>query len=578
MAPLIDGIEGERQGLSVPMLSALPGGSGQTNRGAVSYIQMKPAPAAVPLAQFTYRGQRFGGSQSINASNMVIPGTGGQNWYVVDMDLLKSFRVPFEQQTTVTQTDLDGWLAALNVKNTTPNALGVATYTTPYELTNGLVEGKVTQALYTELEGEFIKYVKNLDAEESLPYAMNNGAVMTSMSGNYSTHDMTVGDFDGDGEYEIVVKWRAGGRTRCTPSRSSVATTPRRRPEYIDVYKQDGTMLFRIDMGYNVRSANDHETQLYAEDFDGDGKSELMLKTALGTRIGNWDEASQSVVYQDSGVVGGEDGLASTTPKFQEYFATGNTAALDTYWSLLNSFSISYRSPTAGGGNDSPNDPLLKRWIKTYSRRADRSGQGRPGVLLGLRVERRSRPGRARGQRDLPVPLPGQRRWRQLGHDACHPARQLRVPRVPGSRRRHVVERLQGAGHGAVRGLLAHRTRGRQRSGVTHGATAPTVTSVSSRLSTGSTSSRCPSAGTTTGPHWRPSTSWTARCACRPASTPRTRSTGPLGGRPTTYRNRRNHNTNSADLDGRMIAMRSVLKAMVPPAASAGRDPDPAAR
>ena len=92
------------------------------------------------------------------------------------------------------------------------------------------------------------------------------------------------------------------------------------------MYKQDGTLLFRVDMGYNVRAANDHETTLFAEDFDGDGKSELMLKTALGTRIGNWDEASQSVVYPDSGVVGGEDGLNSTTDKFKEYFATRRRA------------------------------------------------------------------------------------------------------------------------------------------------------------------------------------------------------------------------------------------------------------
>jgi chitodextrinase len=93
-----------------------------------------------------------------------------------------------------------------------------------------------------------------------------------------------------------------------------------------------------------------------------------MVKTGLGTRIGNWDEASQTVVYPDTleTVVGGEDGLQTTTEKFKEYFATGNDQALNTYWSLLNSFSIAYRSPTAGGGNDGPNDPAVKRWIKTY--------------------------------------------------------------------------------------------------------------------------------------------------------------------------------------------------------------------
>jgi hypothetical protein len=117
-----------------------------------------------------------------------------------------------------------------------------------------------------------------------------------------------------------------------------------------------------------VRAGNDHETTLFSQDFDGDGKAELMLKTGLGTRIGNWDEESQSVIYPDTlnSVVGGEDGLNATTDKFKEYFATGNEQALDTYWALLNSYTISYRSPIHGGGNDGVNDPAVKRWIKTY--------------------------------------------------------------------------------------------------------------------------------------------------------------------------------------------------------------------
>lgn len=369
VAPVIDGVEGERQGMSVPMLSSLPGEQGQANRGAVDYIPLKPAPSPVPLAHFTYRRHLFGPSVGLDPADMVVPDTGGENWYVVDMDLLRGFRVAYEDQRTVTQEQLDAWVAQLNDYNTTPNALGVATYTRPRPLTHSLANGKITKPLYDELEGEFIKYVENLDAGTSLPYATTGtGSIYTSMSRPYSTQDMTVGDFDGDGEYEIVVKWRS---TQQDPMNSEPIHSGRNTttaPEYIDVYKLDGTLLFRVDMGYNVRAANDHETTLFAQDFDGDGRSELMLKTALGTRIGNWDEASQSVVYPDTldTVVGGKDGLNATTEKFEEYFTTGNTRALDTYWSLLNSFTISYRSPTDAGGNDGPNDPSLKRWIKTY--------------------------------------------------------------------------------------------------------------------------------------------------------------------------------------------------------------------
>lgn len=359
VAPVVDGVEGAREGMSAPMLSSLSGQTGQAGRGAVHYIPLKPAPAPVPLAHFTYRGHRFGPGTSLNAASMVIPETGGQHWYLVDMDLLRAFREPHDAQTPVTAEQLNGWVEQLNAHN------GEAWQpTTPLG-----ADGRIGDALYAELEAEFIQYVENLDSGTKLPYAKTEtGAIHTSQSAPYSTHDMTVGDFDGDGEYEIVVKWRSTQQDPMYSEPIFGGSNTTTAPEYIDVYKQDGTLLFRVDMGYNVRAANDHETTLFAEDFDGDGRSELMLKTALGTRIGNWDEASQTVVYPDTleTVVGGEDGLNATTEKFREYFAAGDEAALDTYWSLLNSFTISYRSPTVGGGNDGPNDPALKRWIKTY--------------------------------------------------------------------------------------------------------------------------------------------------------------------------------------------------------------------
>ncbi len=359
VAPVIDGVEGLRQGMSVPMLSALKAGTGEADRGAVHYIQLKPAPEPVPLAHFTYRGYRFGPSANLHASNMVIPGTAGHHWYVVDMDLLRAFREPYENKTPVKDGDLREWVNKLNEYNQEE-----------WQPTNTLqANGIITDSLYAELETKFIKYIKELDSGTKLPYAKtNNGAIYTSLSHPYSTQDMTVGDFDGDGEYEIVIKWRS---TQQDPMFSEPIYSGRNTttaPEYIDVYKLDGTLLFRVDMGYNVRAGNDHETTLFCQDFDGDGRAELMLKTALGTRIGNWDEETQSVIYPNTidTVVGGEDGLNATTDKFKEYFLTGNEQALDSYWSLLNSFTISYRSPIAGGGNDGVNDPAIKQWIKTY--------------------------------------------------------------------------------------------------------------------------------------------------------------------------------------------------------------------
>ena len=361
VAPVIDGVEGRKEGLCVPMLSSLEGRSGQENRGAVQYIQMKPAPDPIPLVNFEYRGKIDGPGSTIggnDAKTWAISEDNQESWYRVDMDLLRAFREPHDNKTAVTQEDLNGWIAKLNEYNGED-----------WQPRNVLNNGIISDALYYELEAKFIQYVEELDCGTSLPYAHNeDGSIMTTMSGKFTTQDMSVGDFDGDGQYEIVVKWRTNSQD---PMYSDPIYSPKNLTagtEYIDVYKLDGTLLFRVDMGYNVAASNDHETNLFVQDFDGDGKSELILKTNPGTRIGNWSEEAQDVIYPNTleTVVGGEDGLKSTTDAFKQYFAEGNDEALDTYWGVLNSFDICYRSPTAGGGNDGPNDPAQKAWIKSY--------------------------------------------------------------------------------------------------------------------------------------------------------------------------------------------------------------------
>jgi hypothetical protein len=98
----------------------------------------------------------------------------------------------------------------------------------------------------------------------------------------YSPNDMSVGDVDGDGEYEFVVKW--------DPSNSKdVSQKGYTGNVYIDTYELDGTLRYRIDLGVNVR-AGAHYTQFLVYDFDGDGRSELMFKTAPGTKIIRYDK------------------------------------------------------------------------------------------------------------------------------------------------------------------------------------------------------------------------------------------------------------------------------------------------
>lgn len=84
-----------------------------------------------------------------------------------------------------------------------------------------------------------------------------------------------MGDLDGDGEYEIVLKWEPTNSKR-PPQRGFTGNT------LIDAYKMDGTFLWRINLGDNVRSGA-ATTNFLVFDFDGDGRAELCCKTGDGT-------------------------------------------------------------------------------------------------------------------------------------------------------------------------------------------------------------------------------------------------------------------------------------------------------
>ena len=98
----------------------------------------------------------------------------------------------------------------------------------------------------------------------------------------YSANDMSIGDVDGDGEMEYFVKW--------DPSNShDVSHRGYTGNCIIDCYKLSGRLLWRLDMGRNIR-AGAHYTQFMAYDFDGDGKAEMCVKTAPGTKMTVYDE------------------------------------------------------------------------------------------------------------------------------------------------------------------------------------------------------------------------------------------------------------------------------------------------
>ena len=109
---------------------------------------------------------------------------------------------------------------------------------------------------------------------ETPPANSINGEDYTYFPGDASTADL-----DGDGELEIILKW--------DPSITHDAAQAGYTGEcIIDAYKLDGTRLWRVNMGRNIRSGA-HDTQFMVYDFDGDGKAEMMCRTADGAVAGD---------------------------------------------------------------------------------------------------------------------------------------------------------------------------------------------------------------------------------------------------------------------------------------------------
>jgi len=113
------------------------------------------------------------------------------------------------------------------------------------------------------------------------------GVTPDGKSFTYSANDASVGDVDGDGQYEIFLKW--------DPSNAhDNAHDGFTGPTLIDCYRLDGTLLWRIDLGINIRSGA-HYTPFIVYDLDGDNRAELIVKTSDGTRDGRGKIIGDSV-------------------------------------------------------------------------------------------------------------------------------------------------------------------------------------------------------------------------------------------------------------------------------------------
>ncbi|MET7397384.1 cellulose binding domain-containing protein [Dactylosporangium sp. NPDC005572] len=156
----------------------------------------------------------------------------------------------------------------------------------------------------------------------------------------YSANDASVGDLDGDGVYEIVLKWDPADAK--DNSQSGVTSVV-----YVDAYRLNGQRLWRINLGRNIR-AGAHYTQFQVYDYDGDGRAEVAMKTADGTTDGTGRViGSASADYRNS------SGYVLSGPEYLTMFNGQTGAAMST---------VDYVPPRG----------TVSSWGDSYGNRVDR--------------------------------------------------------------------------------------------------------------------------------------------------------------------------------------------------------------
>ncbi|MFN3435150.1 MAG: rhamnogalacturonan lyase [Sphingomonas sp.] len=189
----------------------------------------------------------------------------------------------------------------------------------------------------------------------------------------YTANDASVGDLDGDGRYEVVLKWDPTN----SHDNSQAGYTG---DVFLDAYTLEGKRLWRIDLGRNIR-AGAHYTQFQVFDFDGDGRAEVAMKTAdatvdgtgrvIGDAKADWrghegevpqPDRTGAKVLADGTRMAPLQGRILKGPEYLTVFDGRTGRALAT---------APYDPPRYPGGNPSF-DQLRETWGDGYGNRSDR--------------------------------------------------------------------------------------------------------------------------------------------------------------------------------------------------------------
>ncbi|WP_370477689.1 rhamnogalacturonan lyase family protein [Tamlana flava] len=150
--------------------------------------------------------------------------------------------------------------------------------------------------------------------------APTGGTTPDNVAYTYEANDASVGDLDGDGQYELVLKWYPTNAKDNAQS-GYTGNTILQALEMDDI----GTVLWTIDLGKNIRSGA-HYTQFMAYDLNGDGKAEVVCKTAEGTKddSGTILGPNPNADYRNSG------GYVLSGPEYLSVFSGETGTFIDT--------------------------------------------------------------------------------------------------------------------------------------------------------------------------------------------------------------------------------------------------------
>lgn len=209
------------------------------------------------------------------------------------------------------------------------------------------VQGTATYTVVPIIEGEAGERAQVIvNADQPFPGYLS---VPLQTPEGYQPNDGSVGDLDGDGRYEIVLM-QVG---RSLDNSQSGETDP----PILQAYTLQGDKLWEINLGINIRSGA-HYTQFQVYDYDGDGRAELICKTADGTTDG-----TGQIIGNKRADHRNDSGYVLEGPEYLTVFEGTTGKAIDT---------IRYWPQRLPGKDDPTGDEMKEFWGDGYGNRLDR--------------------------------------------------------------------------------------------------------------------------------------------------------------------------------------------------------------